>query len=149
VAKLTEEVVNMIKNLESCRLQVYKDIAGLNTVGYGHRTDMAVGQVITQDTADSFLHYDLVSAATLVNHYIHVPLSDNQFGALISLVFNVGVHPLERTLGEILNNGNYLAAADQFLRWDHAVVDGQTVEVPGLKDRRQIERSLFLRADQT
>lgn len=132
--------LSLLKNFEGCRLRAYPDVGGKQTVGYGHTVSVSEGQSITQDQADTFLLEDLAIAEAEVQTLIQVPLSDNQFSALVSLVFNCGRRPLTGTLGAKLNNRRYSDAADEFLRWDH--VNGNIVE--GLSDRRASERALFL-----
>lgn len=138
---VNEAGLRLIKNFESCRLTSYPDVGGVWTIGYGHIKGVLPGQTISQDQADDFLLEDLAMSETGVQTHITVPLNDNQFSALVSLVFNCGVSPLTHHLGYYLNFGNYQAAADQFLRWD--TVKGEVV--PGLYDRRVAERELFLK----
>jgi lysozyme len=139
---VNENGLRIIKSYESCRLTSYADIRGIPTIGWGHtgRT-VTLGQTISQDQADQLLLEDLAIAEAEVQTLVTVPLSDNQFSALVSLVYNCGRAPLVGHLGLYLNQGNYSAAADQFLRWDMAA--GQVVE--GLYDRRVAERNLFLK----
>jgi GH24 family phage-related lysozyme (muramidase) len=74
-----------------------------------------------------------------------VELSDRQLSALVSLAFNVGVDFVKNsTLIEKLNAGDYNGAANEFLRWDKANIEGSYVQLPGLTRRRQAERQLFL-----
>lgn len=70
-----------------------------------------------------------------------VPINENQFSALVSFAFNVGVGALEEsTLLALLNSGDYIGASDQFRRWTNAGGG----ELPGLITRRKLERDLFL-----
>ena len=76
-----------------------------------------------------------------VERLITSPLSQNQWDAMISFTYNLGAANLESsTLRRLINAGNYLAAADQFLRWNKA---GGKV-LAGLVRRRAAERNLFL-----
>jgi lysozyme len=85
-----------------------------------------------------------------VTNNIHVPLTQNQFDALVAMGYNVpsaftASTPPRRppsTLRTDLNAGNYDGAADQMLRWDMA---GKPPRVMGgLKGRRTAERNIFL-----
>lgn len=85
--------------------------------------------------------YDLMRFSQLVNRVVNVPLTQNQFDALVSLAYNIGPHAFEAsTLLKKLNVGDYYAAAEQFLRWDKS--KGQILK--GLVKRRAAEKKLFL-----
>lgn len=141
--EITPEALQLLKNLEGCRLTVYSDLVGLSTVGYGHRTTLPVGTHVSQESVDELLDIDVGMFAKDVERLVHVPLNDNQFSALVLFAFNVGSGRLEHsTLLKLLNQGDYQGAADQFLAWDMA---GGHV-VGGLRDRREAERNLFLKA---
>lgn len=138
---INEDGLRIVKSFESCRLTSYPDIGGRPTIGYGHTKGVSLGQTISQDQADQFLLEDLAMAETEVATHTNVPINDNQFSALVSLIFNCGTAPLFGHLGKYLNLGNYKDASDQFLRWD--TVKGEII--PGLYDRRVAERNLFLK----
>lgn len=140
---INEAGLDLIKSFEGLKLTKYLDTAGRWTIGYGHlilpNEDFDNG--ITLQEADLLLSQDLKTAETGVRHYVNVDLNGNQFGALTSFTYNLGVESLETsTLLRLLNQGNYSAAADQFPRWDK---DGEKV-VEGLLRRREAERALFL-----
>lgn len=139
---VNEDGLRLIKSFESCRLTSYPDVGGLPTIGYGHTKNVTLGQNISQDQADQFLLEDLCMAETEVQTHVKVPLTDNQFSALVSLVFNCGIAPLTHHLGYYLNQGLYSKASDEFIRWD--MVKGHAVQ--GLFDRRVAERNLFNKA---
>ncbi len=138
---VTAEGFALIRRFESLRLAVYHDPIGIRTIGYGHVMVPGLDKftTITEDQADALLARDVALRSTWVPHFIQVPLNDNQFSALVSLVFNVGVEPLAHTLGMLLNAADYDGAAEQFARWNRA---GGRV-MPGLVERRAAERELF------
>lgn len=144
INKLNDAGLELIKSFEGCSLAVYLDIAGNPTVGTGHLiTDkdapLKIFDTITQAQADNYLKQDLSAACLDVENAIYAELNDNQYGALVSLVYNCGDAPLHGTLGNRLNANDYEAAADEFLRWNH--VCGEVVD--GLTRRREAERRLF------
>lgn len=111
------------------------------TIGYGRAHDVKEGDTCTLDQAKQWLQEDTVWASNAINTYVAAPLTQNQFDALCSLVFNIGGPAFEgSTLLHELNDKHYTAAADEFLRWDHQ----NGVVLAGLRDRRKAERDHFL-----
>ncbi len=131
----------MTKGFEGLRLTAYQDVAGVWTVGFGHTgPDVHAGMTITQAEADALLRKDLASAVATVNSEAKVPLTQNQFDALVDFCFNAGSgNFLHSTLLRDVNHCDFAAAEAQFGLWVHA---GGKVE-PGLVRRRQAEAALF------
>ena len=139
--KITESTVNLIKTFEGFRAHAYKDVGGLYTVGYGQQDGVTEGMQVTVFEADQMLRQKLARIAEEIAPIIRYECSENQFSALCSLVYNIGVRAFKRSsLLKKLNEGSLDEAADQFLRW--SFVDGK--QVPGLLRRRRIERRVFL-----
>lgn len=136
--------LDLIKEFETFFSEPYRCPAKVLTIGYGHTRTAKPGMCVTKAQAEALLKDDVALAEREVNRLINVPLNDNQFAALVSLVFNVGSSPLLKTLGKKLNAGDYQGAADEILRWDKATVDGKLTVLPGLSRRRKAERALFL-----
>lgn len=139
---ISEAGLLLIKQAEGLRLAPYQDSKGVWTIGYGHTKGITQEtDVITREEAEELLHNDLEIAQGDVERLVKMPLTDNQYSALVSLVFNTGADPLRLTLGRKLNSGDYSGAADEFLKWSHA--GGEIL--PGLLKRRGLERGLFLK----
>jgi len=140
--------LNLTEASEGLRLTAYLCPAGKLTIGYGHTgPDVHVDETITEERAATLLTTDLANAGINVTKLVTVPLTDNQYAALCDFVFNLGAGALQSsTLLRLLNTGNYAGAADQFLVWNKAHVNGELVTLPGLTTRRQAERTLFLAA---
>lgn len=139
---VSEKGINLIKNFEGCRLEAYKCPAGIWTIGYGH-TGLTVhqGLKITQKEADNLLKTDLIVHCNNVTKLVKVPLTQNQFDALVSFEFNIGYGAFNSsTLLKLLNQGKYTDAANQFGRW---VYTNKKV-LPGLVKRRAAEKELFV-----
>ena len=135
-------VLNLITEYEGLRLQAYKRSADIWTIGYGHTASVSANDVITEEEALFFLRQDVAETEQAVNQYVHVPLTQNQFDALVSFTFNVGVGNFRTsTLLKKLNAGDDDGAAREFGHWIHA--GGKTL--PGLVRRREAERALFLK----
>lgn len=134
--------LKFIKQFEGLRLQAYKCPADRWTIGYGHTADVSANDVITEAQANSLLCQDVAESERAVNQYVHVPLTQSQFDALVSFVFNLGVGNFRTsTLLKKLNAGDDDGAAQEFGRWIHA--GGKAL--PGLVRRREAERALFLK----
>jgi GH24 family phage-related lysozyme (muramidase) len=139
--QINQSGLNLIKEFEGCILTTYDDGVGVPTIGYGHTLGVTWGQTITFAEAEQLLKEDLTYFENGVNELVKVPLTDNQFSALVSFAFNVGVGAFEEsTLLRVLNQKDYDAASDQFLRW----VNGGGKVMAGLVRRREAERNLFL-----
>ncbi len=131
-----------MKKFEGLVLTAYRDPVGIWTIGYGHTgPEVGPGDVITRSQAETLLKQDLTRFESAVRNLVKVPLSSNQFSALVSFTYNVGSGALaQSTLLALLNQRNYQGAADQFPRW----VNGGGQVLPGLVRRRNEERALFL-----
>ena len=82
-----------------------------------------------------------------IKQLVKVPINQNQLDALTSFSYNLGIGALKSsTLLKLLNSGaDKYTVANQFLRWNKALIDGQYIEVLGLTRRREAERVLFLK----
>ena len=119
------------------------------TIGYGHTNGVKEGDTCTLDQAKAWLQEDVQNIAVrAINAHVSVPLTQNQFDALCSLIFNCGFGKPDGVKGDIADSNlvmyllhrDYLRAADEFLRWDHQ----NGVVLAGLRDRRKAERDHFL-----
>lgn len=138
---------DLIKRFEGLELEAYQDIAGVWTIGYGHTKTAGPNQTITQQQADDLLSDDLCSREAAIDDLVTVYLSQKEFDALVALVFNIGVKAFKKsTVLRLLNAGDRQGAANAFLMWTKATVNGVRREVLGLKKRRHAERALFLSA---
>ena len=145
----------LIREFEGLRLEQYCCSAGKLTIGYGSTSGVTPGMKITLAEAETRLKTDIEACEKSLNAAVRVVLSQNQFDALVSIVFNIGPGTSRRdgiiilsngqpsTLLRLLNAGRYADAAAQFGRWNKAVVDGKMVELDGLSRRRASERALF------
>ena len=139
--KTSQRAIELIKKFEGCSLTTYLDSVKVPTIGYGHTgPDVKMGLRITQQEADDLLIGDLIHAEDDIARLVKVPLTENEHGALVSFVFNLGGSNLAKsTLLKLLNQMRYADAAEEFLRWDFA----GGVRLAGLTRRRQAERDLF------
>jgi lysozyme len=141
--RINDDGIALIKNYEGLHLTPYLCAARVWTIGYGHTRTVRSGMTITPDQADQLLGEDLRLMERAVQRLVTVPLNDNQFSALVSFTFNVGIANFERsTLLKLLNRGWYEQVPAQLMRWNRA--SGE--EMGGLSRRRAAEGRLWGRA---
>jgi lysozyme len=140
---------NLIKRFESLRLEAYKCPAGVWTIGYGHTRDPFSGKLDvkpgnklkSEHEADELLKLDLERSYEPAVAELCPGATENQFAALVSFTFNLGVNALTKsTLRRKFLAGDIAGAADEFLKWNKAA--GKVLN--GLVKRRAAERELFL-----
>jgi lysozyme len=146
---ISKKGLDLIKFFETLKLKAYRCPAGVWTVGYGHTKGVYPGMVITEELADKFLVDDVWNFEREVESLVKVPITQNQFDALVSFAFNVGsdiddddiAEGLgDSTLLKKLNRGDVQGAADEFPKWNKS--RGKVLN--GLIKRRAAERELFL-----
>lgn len=137
---ISEKGLELIKSFESLELKAYLCSAKKWTIGYGHTRGVKQNDRISHEQANCFLMQDLYQVERSINRLVKVKLNQNQFDALCSLVFNIGVAAFNQsTLLAKLNAGDYVGAAEQFKRWNRA----GNIILAGLIRRRQAEEDLF------
>lgn len=140
--KTSEQGRKLIEDAEGCRLQAYLCPAGVPTIGIGHTKGVRLGMTCTREQAQQWLVEDLASAESDIARLVKVPLTQGQFDALASFIFNMGGDKFAHsTLLRMLNDGRVFAAAAQFKLW----VNSNGVALPGLVKRRAAETELFLK----
>lgn len=142
--KYSKTSLDLVNKFEGCELKAYRDLGGVLTIGYGHTLGVYEGQTITLDQAEQYAKEDLSIAESEVNNLVTVPLSQDEFDALVDFVFNLGEGNFARSsLLVLLNKKQYFAAALQFERWDKC----GGIIVAGLLRRRVAEHKLFMEDD--
>ena len=145
--KTSQSGIDLIKQFESFRAKPYLCSAGVPTIGYGttvYPNGIKVklsDQKITQQLAETFLQHHVNAIEKDVLSLVKMPLTQNQFDALVSFAYNVGLGAFrDSTLLKLLNAGDIDNASKQFERWNKA---GGKVS-NGLTRRRNAEKALFL-----
>ena len=152
---ISQNGLNLIKSFEGLRLNAYRDSAGVWTIGYGS-TRYHDGRLIRPgDTLANEAQANAIFVNTLgqyedaVNTFVKVPLTQNQYDALLSFTYNEGTGALHSsTLLKVLNAGDYTGAATHFAAWNE-ITDPETglkVVSTDLTERRAAECALFLKA---
>lgn len=137
----SDKAVEIIKEFEGCRLKAYQDQNNVWTIGYGHTGSEAYeSNVITLSEAVALLNTDLAVSDRAVSRLVKVDINQNQFDALVSLVFNIGQgHFSTSSCLHLLNAKDFKRAALHLLLWNKAA----GIEDKGLKRRRLAEKALF------
>lgn len=150
--KLSDHGFAIIKKFEGLRLSAYQDAAGVWTIGYGS-TKYQDGTIVKQGDrlndqmqAETLFKTTLTAYENAVLHKITVPVTQNQFDALVSFTYNTGTAS-GKTLFKKLNAKDYQGAADQLLLWNKITdaATGKKLVCDTLTKRRQQERALFLK----
>jgi len=153
--RISDNGVRLLTQWEGFKTTVYKDVAGLPTIGVGHlltKDERASGKIgidgkpikyaagLTHDEVLDLLKQDLHTFEIAVEGGVNVPLKENEFDCLVSFCFNVGAKAfLNSTLRRVLNDGGYDEVPNQLRRWVFAA--GKKIK--GLEKRRENEIKLW------
>jgi lysozyme len=149
--QMSKRGLDFLREYESTELEVYKDTAGKDTIGTGHlltKSELMSGKIyingvpvkykngITMQQANDLFKQDIDPREDVVAEYVTVTVTQGQFDALVSLVFNIGRGAFKSsTLLKLLNQSRYTQIPDQFKRWNRS--GGKVTQ--GLINRRQRE----------
>lgn len=127
-------------------VSAYRCPAGKWTIGYGSVRGVRSGMKITKDEAEALLIKDVKDHNKAIYRNVNVPLTQGQFDALSSFVFNLGEANFKSsTLLKKLNQGLYEDVPEQIMRWNKARVNGKLQVLNGLTRRRAAEAAIFTR----
>lgn len=149
---VNRETIDHVKRWEGLKLTSYPDPGSRDgtpyTIGYGHTSDgflkVKRGLSISPKQAEDALEFDLNETAAKVDELVKVELSDNQFGALVSFAFNVGLGAFGKsTLLKKLNKGDYSAVPGEMAKW----VNNDGKKMQGLVNRRAAEAGLWAKGE--
>ena len=138
--RISEDGIALIKRFEGVCLESYLDSVRVWTIGFGHVQGVKEGDTCTADQANEWLKEDVHRAETCVAQSVSVDLTQGEFDACVSFIFNLGCGAfLGSTLLRYINDGRMDDASLEFRRWCHA----GGVELAGLVKRREAEAALF------
>lgn len=145
--KINAATVDLVKEFEGLRLEAYRDPVGIPTIGYGYTSDagfgpgVKMGDVWTEEQAEEMLSEGLDRFAAKIRPlFTRIP-NENQFGAMLSLSYNIGAGAFARsTCLKRFNAGDVAGAAEALTWWNKA--GGR--KLAGLVRRREAEKALFL-----
>jgi len=146
--QINQDTLDLIKEFEGFRAKAYKCPAGVWTIGYGTTAaanvgiDPVPGMVITEDEAEAYLEATLEKFGFQIQPYITAPINNNEYGAFISLAYNIGPGAFKKSSAlRKFNEGDKAGAAKALLLWNKA--GGKVLK--GLVRRREAEKKLFLK----
>jgi lysozyme len=164
--KVNDEGMRLLKQWEGLVLYAYDDadptrprkriqpgdpVRGTLTIGYGHTRTVRPGMEITEAEADRLFREDLAPCEAAVERAVRVPLTDNQFAALVSFAYNLGHSTAKGSplanVAETLNKGDYAGAVRRMGLYVKQRQNGRLVTVPGLVNRRAAEAGLWARGE--
>ena len=136
----SDKGIEFIKRHEALRLNAYLDSAGVPTIGYGHTLGVRMSDTITKSQAEQLLRGDLITAESEINKH-NLNINQNQFDALVSFVFNIGVGNFRTStlLKRLKHDTRDPDIEKQFKRWIYA--GGKILN--GLIKRRNNEIKLY------
>ena len=142
---------NLVREQEGCIYHPYLDNAGVPTIGIGttrYPNGLPVtlkDKPITLQQANEYLFHDSTAATHAVNSYVKEYLRQNQFDALLDLVYNIGAPTFySSTILKLVNlNPDDLHIANAFRMWNKAHIDGKLMVLDDLVKRREAEIKLY------
>lgn len=149
--KVNNKAKKLIKEFEGLKLKAYLDSAGIPTIGYGLTTGaiegvvVRMGMTISRVEAENYFDKAIQIFADGIWKYFKVQPTENQFGAFVSLSYNIGIGAFSRSTAlRKFNNGDIAGAAEAIKLWSKATVNGKKTVLKGLVRRRAAEVELFL-----
>ncbi len=154
IVEAYEKLKSLIAGEEGLSLKAYKDQVGKWTIGYGHLIRPGepyhpYGPIkeITQDQAEKLFMQDIASAERCVKNNVKRSLTNSQYAALVSFVFNVGCTAFTNSTLLKKLNANDPSAAQEFDKWVYGTnPNGEKIKLAVLVNRRLRERDLFMTA---
>lgn len=152
ITEISVRGINFIKRKEGLYLTAYICPGGRTTIGWGstfyeNGKPIRLGDRISVERAEVLLNHELKLIQVALNSY-NLELNQNQYDALISFIFNVGISSFRRsTLLKHLQLKDYDSASKEFIKWNKVVRRGKKVPLKGLTIRRQEETNIFLGKD--
>lgn len=145
--RISQKGIDLIKYFTECNLSSYYNTANVLAIGYGHTgKDVKRNMKITQEQAEALLQNDLAHVEYMLNVRFagDLKLKQNQYDAVCSFVYSIGVHAfLKSTMFALLMKKDYENASNQFARWNKVIKDGRKEVSQKLTTRRIAEKELF------
>lgn len=131
---------------EGDKLEAYWDTGHVATVCVGHTSSVEWGKLYTEAECKDILKVDVERALAAVDRNTKVELSEGEWVAYGSFVYNLGEPKFKSsTLLKKLNRGDHVGACNELPRWDKGMYKGKLQPIPGLTKRRAAEREICLK----
>jgi lysozyme len=150
--KVNQATVDLVKKWEGFKAEAYLCPANVWTIGYGTTSRAGIGVTVTrgmrttQQEAEKWLRMGLEKFAAQIRPAITAPINENQFGAFVSLAYNIGPAAFRGSSAlRHFNAGDTAKAADAIKLWNKATINGKRQVLRGLVNRREDEVALFNR----
>lgn len=144
--KLDSNGYKLIQGFEGLKLSAYKDSAGIPTIGYGNITyengsKVKMGDKISEDNADLLFQYFANRFASQVDAVVTATVNQNQFNAMVSLAYNIGIGAFSKStlLKKVNKNSCDPTIKDEFMKW----VNAGGKKIQGLVNRREKESKVY------
>jgi len=148
--KVNQATIDLVKKWEGFKADAYLCPAGVWTIGYGTTSRAGVGLSVTkgmrisETEAEYYLQKGLDKFAAQIRPHITAPINENEFGAFVSLAYNIGPRAfIGSSALRHFNAGDLARAADSIKLWNKATVNGKRQVLRGLVNRREDEVRLF------
>jgi lysozyme len=143
--RVSRAAIDLLKRFEGFRPRAVRLPSGGWLIGHGHIRTAREGAEVSEADAEALLVYDLITVAHVIDETVYAPLTQNQFDALCSFVFNIGPDNFRQSsVLRRLNMGQLLQAACAMEMWRKAQVGDGLIVVDALVRRRAAEKALFL-----
>src|SRR6185437_7015731 len=143
--RVSRAAIELITRFEGYRRKAAQLPDGRWMIGYGHTLTAREGAEVSEEDAEALLLYDLIAVSHAVNEWTYAPLTGNQFDALCSFAFNIGLENFRRSsVLKRLNEGALIQAACAMELWRRAEFSGERIVIDALVRRRASEKALFL-----
>jgi len=148
--KISKEGLELIKGFEKFVAKPYIDVVGIPTVGYGSTYYLDGTKVTIQDApiteAQATVLLETVFDKDFAK-FIPQNVNQNQFDAMASLIYNIGVGAFFKStlLKKVKVNPNDASIDQEFLKWNKGRILGQLIELKGLTIRRVKESELYFK----
>jgi lysozyme len=144
--RTSRQGLELIKSFEGFRARAAQLPTGIWIIGYGHTQSARRGLTVSASDAELLLrHHDLLAIEQAIVDRVLAPLNQNEFDALVSFVFNIGVEAfIASDVLAHLNSGDRLQAADALTFWRKGQIEGEMRVIDALVRRRAAEKAMFL-----
>lgn len=133
--------LHFIREVEGFQREAYQDEGGVWTIGFGHTRDVKEGDTISTHKANVHLNADIVIFEIQLQKLVRVDLTNNQYMALLSFIYNIGATQFaDSTVLKYVNEGKFDLVPDELRKWNRV---NNEVSL-GLTRRREKEAKLFM-----